>query len=109
MARVQSLITVLELKVGREGTPQHYSDPLNPLHLFIQSCFKFSVCDPLCGPNGECTKPDLCTCKEGWEGALPSLHIDPLNPLHCVDRIYRDTPSASIDRLMPTWKQPSDG
>ncbi len=29
--------------------------------------------------------------------------------IHCVDRIYRDTPSARIDRLIPIWKQPSDG
>ncbi len=29
--------------------------------------------------------------------------------LHCVDRIYRDIPSARIDRLIPIWKQPSDG
>ncbi len=29
--------------------------------------------------------------------------------LHCVDRIYRGTASARIDRQMPTWKQPSDG
>ncbi len=29
--------------------------------------------------------------------------------LHCVDRIYRDTPFARIDRLIPVWKQPSDG
>ncbi len=29
--------------------------------------------------------------------------------VHCVDRIYRYTPSARIDRLIPIWKQPSDG
>ncbi len=28
--------------------------------------------------------------------------------VHCVDCIYRDTPSARIDRLIPIWKQPSD-
>ncbi len=26
-----------------------------------------------------------------------------------MDRIYRDTPSARIDRLIPIWNQPSDG
>ncbi len=26
-----------------------------------------------------------------------------------LDRIYRDTPSARIERLIPIWKQPSDG
>ncbi len=26
-----------------------------------------------------------------------------------MDRTYRDTPSARIDRLIPIWKQPSDG
>ncbi len=30
-------------------------------------------------------------------------------PVHCVDRIYRDTPSARIDHLIPIWKQLSDG
>ena len=30
-------------------------------------------------------------------------------PAHCVDHIYRDTPSARIDLLMPTRKQLPDG
>ncbi len=30
-----------------------------------------------------------------------------VNTLHCVDRIYHDTPSARIDRLIPIWEQPS--
>ncbi len=29
--------------------------------------------------------------------------------IHCVDRIYCDAPSARIGRLIPIWKQPSDG
>ena len=32
-----------------------------------------------------------------------------MTPLHCVDCIYRDTPSARIDRLIPIGKQLSDG
>ncbi len=36
------------------------------------------------------------------ECSLYFLHI------HCVDRIYRDTP-ARINRLIPIWKQLSDG
>ncbi len=29
--------------------------------------------------------------------------------IHCVDRIYRDTPSARIDRLIPIWRPPAHG
>ncbi len=42
-----------------------------------------------------------------WAGFR--IQIMSFGALHCVDRIYRDTPSARIDRLMPTWIQPSDG
>ena len=44
--------------------------------------------------------------KQSSEHYLSAGH---LSVLHCVDRIYCDTLSARIDRLIPIWKQLSDG